>query len=78
MQISALIGKGVLDRNANNVGKVADIDVTLPGWTIDHLEVKVGLVKKLSVSLDQIDRVGDKIILKVTKDELEKSQPSAR
>jgi sporulation protein YlmC with PRC-barrel domain len=78
MHISEILGKGVLDLNANSVGKVVDVDVSLPEWTINHIVVKMGLIKKLTIGLDKIDKVGDKIILKVTKDELEKSPLAAK
>jgi hypothetical protein len=35
--------------------------------------LKIGIIKKLSIGIDMIDKIGDKIILKITRDELEKS-----
>jgi hypothetical protein len=35
--------------------------------------LKIGMIKKLPIGIDIIDKVGDKIILKITRDELEKS-----
>ena len=72
MRISELVGKGVLDRNANIVGKVADFDIDIPSWTINRLVVKSGLIKKSAIGVDKIDKIGDKVILKVTREELEK------
>ena len=73
MYTSELLGKQVMDKNGNNVGKVVDIDINLPQWTINHMMLKIGIIKKLSIGIDMIDKIGDKIILKITRDELEKS-----
>ena len=78
MHTSEILGKGVLDMNANSVGKVVDIDVSLPQWTINHIVVKIGLIKKLTIGIDKIDKIGDKVILKVTRDELEKAPLAAK
>ncbi|MFC1910397.1 PRC-barrel domain-containing protein [Chloroflexota bacterium] len=73
MHTSELLGKQVLDKNGNNVGKVVDIDINLPQWTVDHIRLKIGMIKKLPIGIDMIEKVGDKIILKITMDELKKS-----
>jgi sporulation protein YlmC with PRC-barrel domain len=76
MNTSSIIGKEVLDKNANRVGTVADIDITLPQGTINYLWVRIGMIKRIPVPLDNVDKFGDKVILKITKDELEKSAVS--
>ena len=73
MNTREIIGKEVLDKSGNKVGKVDDIDIDFPQWTVNHLMVKVGMIKKISVGVDKIDKIGDKIILKIAKDELEKT-----
>ena len=73
MHTSELLGKQVLDKNGNNVGKVVDIDINLPLWSVNQITVKIGMMKKLPIGIDIIDKVGDKIILKITRDELERS-----
>ena len=73
MNTSELIGKEVLDKSGNNVGKVMDIGLNFPQWTVSHLVVKVGLIKKIPVAVDKIDKTGDRIILKIARDELEKA-----
>ncbi len=78
MHTSEILGKGVLDMNANRVGRVVDIDVSLPQWTINHIVVKMGFMKKLTIGIDKIDKIGDKVILRVTKDELEKAPLAAK
>ena len=44
------------------MGKVADIDINLPQWTVNHIILKIGMIKKLSIGMNIIDKVGDKII----------------
>ena len=73
MRTSELLGKQVLDKNGNNVGKVVDIDINLPMWSVNQLTVKIGMMKKLPIGIDIIDKVGDKVILKITRDQLQKS-----
>jgi sporulation protein YlmC with PRC-barrel domain len=52
------------------VGSVVDIDINLPQWSVKDLVVRTGLVKKVPVGIDKIDKIGDKIILKTAKSEL--------
>ena len=70
MNTNELFGKEVLDANANRIGKVADIDVDLLQGVVNHMIVKTGLTKKYVVSLEKIDKIGDKVVLRVTKDDL--------
>ncbi len=72
MNTKELFGKEVLDVNANTVGKVADIDFDMQQGTVNHIVVKAGLTKRYAVSLDKIDKIGDKVILGIRKDDLEK------
>ena len=73
MNASEILGKQVLDKSGNNVGKVADIGINFPQWTVNHLTVKIGMIKKISIGTDKVEKIGDKIILNNTKDELEKA-----
>jgi sporulation protein YlmC with PRC-barrel domain len=73
MNTGELIGKEVLDKSGNNVGKVSDLSIDFPQWTINSLIVKVGILKKIMIGIDKIDKTGDKIILKIAKSELEKT-----
>jgi sporulation protein YlmC with PRC-barrel domain len=72
MNTSELIGKEVLDKSGNNIGRVVDVGLNFPQWTVNNLLVKVGIIKKIPVEIDKIDKTGDKIILKVAKEDLEK------
>jgi sporulation protein YlmC with PRC-barrel domain len=73
MRTSELLKKLVLDKNGNNVGKVVDIDINLPQWNVSQVTVKIGMMKTMQIGIDIIDKVGDKVILKITRDELKKS-----
>jgi|GEM_PF-1533990 len=72
MLISNVIRKGVLDKNANAVGTVVDLDFNFPLWTINYLVVRTNIIKKVNIGVEKINKIGDKVILKVTKDELVK------
>jgi sporulation protein YlmC with PRC-barrel domain len=73
MNTRGIIGKEVLDISGNKVGKVDDIDIDFPQWTVKHLMVKVGMIKKISIGVDKIDKIGDKLLLNIEKGDLEKS-----
>lgn len=72
MNAKELLGKEVLDTNADSVGKVADIDLDMRDGTVKHIVVKAGLTKKYDISFDKIEKIGGKVILKIGADELEK------
>ena len=73
MLISHIMGKEVLDKSTNKIGLVADIEYNFPLWTIKQLVVRMGILKKINIGVEKIDKIGDKVILKVTKDELVKT-----
>ncbi|NLE95846.1 MAG: hypothetical protein GX600_09265 [Dehalococcoidia bacterium] len=70
MNATEIIGKRALDRDANALGKVIDMEVDPSTWAVSHITVKMGLIKKATVTIDMIDKVGDEVFLKVTKDQL--------
>ena len=72
MNTHELFGKEVLDVSANKIGKVVDLDFDTQKGMIDHIIVKAGLTKRYAFSLDKIDKIGDTIVLKIGKDELQK------
>ena len=68
MKAKELLGKEVLDAHGNRIGKVADIDLDMSHGAINHVAVKSGLTKKYDIKVDEIATIGDKIILKASKD----------
>lgn len=73
MKAKELFGKEVIDVNAKVVGKVVDINLDIGKGTIPGILVKTGLTKKVSVSPKDIDKIGDKVLLKVAKDKIQKA-----
>jgi sporulation protein YlmC with PRC-barrel domain len=73
MKAKELLGKEVVDADAKVVGKVVDIDLDMSKATILDISVKTGLTKKISISPRDIDKIGDKVLLKVAKDKMKKA-----
>ncbi|MBM4445784.1 MAG: photosystem reaction center subunit H [Chloroflexi bacterium] len=72
MKAKELFGKQVIDANAKVVGKIVDVGLDIEEATINGILVKKGWAKKVSISPRNIDRIGDKVLLKVTKDRKKK------
>ncbi|MFZ0441095.1 MAG: PRC-barrel domain-containing protein [Methanobacterium sp.] len=71
MKASEFIGMKVLDKEANEVGKVDEISVVLKKCLVDKIFIKIGsaLNKKYLVIVDEdIAEVGDYLQLKIDKD----------
>lgn len=73
MNAKELIGREVIDSEAKYIGKVKDVEIDLKKWTVTAIIVKTGFLSKKQVLSGDIDRIGDKIILKVTGDRIQKS-----
>ena len=73
LKTNELFGKEVLDVGANKIGKVVDIEFDIHTRMISHMIVKAGLTKKYSVSLDKIDKIGDRLILNIEENRLTKN-----
>jgi sporulation protein YlmC with PRC-barrel domain len=73
MKAKELLGKEVVDADAKVVGKVVDIDLDISKATVLDISVKTGLTKKISISPRDIDKIGDKVLLKVVKDKMKKA-----
>ena len=71
MLVSDLLKKEVLDNKANKVGYISDVDLNVLQGTVAHYVLRTGVFKKVPLSADRIDKVGEKVLLKITKDELE-------
>ena len=70
MKAKELFGREVLDIDANRIGKVADLDVDVLQGVVNDMVVKAGLTKKYVINLSQIDKIGDKVILRIRADDL--------
>ncbi len=71
MNASEIMGREVLDKKANRIGKVTDLDIDVTKGAINFLTVKIGMTKKLNIPTANVERAGDKVILNVSKEELE-------
>ena len=60
MNTKELLGKEVLDVSAKRIGKISDMDFDMEQGVINHIVVKAGLTKKYAITLDKIDKIGDR------------------
>ncbi|MBI5680924.1 MAG: PRC-barrel domain-containing protein [Methanobacterium sp.] len=68
MKTSEILGKKVIDKNAYEVGKVHDFDLDTKKWSINGIYVSSGILgSDFRVSIDEVDKIGDFIILKIEK-----------
>lgn len=72
MDAKNLYSKEVLDSQGNKIGKISDMDVDMSKGVINHIILSSGLTTKYIIKLDEIMTIGDKVILKIKKDELVK------
>ena len=72
MKSREIIGKEVLDAEAKSVGSVQDLEIDLTKWTVSGIIVKKGFMKKVTIAAGNIDKVGDKVVLKVVSDKIQK------
>ena len=73
MRAKELIGKEVIDAGAKIVGNVKDLKLDTKNWEVTGIIVKTGFITKLLIQTGDIDKVGDKIVLKVTMDKIQKT-----
>ena len=73
MKTNELIGKEVIDATAKVIGPVKGLEIDLKKWTVTGIIVKTGWVKKTLVLTGDIDKIGDKVILKVPIDKIQKA-----
>ncbi len=71
MLLNDISKKEVLDVNANKVGYIVDVDLNIPQGSVAHFVLRMGVFKKVPLTTDKIDRIGEKVILKITKESLE-------
>lgn len=70
MKVKDFIGKKVYDRNAIEVGKISDLEIDTTSFTLEKVFIKSGMTKQYTVSPQNLDRIGDTVILKVRKEDL--------
>jgi sporulation protein YlmC with PRC-barrel domain len=73
MRSRELIGKEVIDANAKIIGPVRDVEIDLKKWAVTAVIVKAGFIKRLTILTDDIDKIGDKVVLKIAVDKIKKA-----
>ncbi|MCX6002103.1 MAG: PRC-barrel domain-containing protein [Chloroflexi bacterium] len=73
MKSREIIGKEVIDAEARIIGPVQDLEIDLTKWTVTGIIVKKGFMKKISIAAGNVDKVGDKVVLKVALDKIQKT-----
>lgn len=80
MKISELIGKKILDDNANEIGKIQDIDINLKENTISEITInpnELSLRKvNFKITPEMVSEVGDYLLLNISKSEISKDNES--
>ncbi|WP_321421395.1 PRC-barrel domain-containing protein [uncultured Methanobacterium sp.] len=75
MKVSDFFGRRVLDKKANEIGKVVDMVIKPKEGIITSMIISTsdfGLTRKdLEIETDDIEEVGDYLLLNVEKEELE-------
>jgi len=75
MKSREIIGKEVLDAEAKSIGSVQDLEIDLTKWMVSGLIIKRGFMRKITVAAGNIDKVGDKVVLKVAFEKIQKIAP---
>ena len=71
MLLSDLAKKEVLDAKANRIGTIVDVNLDVSQGTISHFVLRTGVLKKVPLTADKIDKIGEKIILRVNREDIE-------
>jgi sporulation protein YlmC with PRC-barrel domain len=73
MKAKDLFGKEVIDVDAKVVGKIADMEIDIKKASVLGILVKSGLTKKVSILPGDIDKIGDKVVLRIAKEKIRKA-----
>jgi len=73
MMSRELIGKEVIDAGARIVGRVKDVEIDPAKWNVSGIIVSTGFMRTRTILTGDIDKVGDKVVLKVVSDKKHKA-----
>ncbi len=73
MRSRELIGKEVIDAGARIVGRVKDVEIDPAKWNVSGIIVSTGFMRTRTLLTGDIDKVGDKVVLKVVSDKKHKA-----
>lgn len=69
MKVSEFIGKKVLDKNALEIGKVSEVDISPKEGVIDSITVSTGDIwprnKNFEIKSEDINQIGDYLLLNI-------------
>ncbi|GAB6054907.1 PRC-barrel domain-containing protein [Methanobacterium alkalithermotolerans] len=81
MKVSEFLGKKVLDKNGFEIGKISDMVIDPLKGSIDSINISKGDMSFKSqnylVSVDELDKLGDYLILTVSMDDMESEDKSS-
>ena len=72
MKSREILGKEVIDAEARRVGTVQELEIDVIKWAVTGIIVKKGFLRKVTIAAGTIDKVGDKVVLKVATDKIQK------
>jgi len=68
MKATDILGKKVIDKNAFEIGKISDFDVDSENWAIAGIYISSGILgSDLRIPIEEVDKVGDYVTLKIEK-----------
>lgn len=70
MKAKDLMKRKVYDKNAIEIGKISDLEIDTSSFTIEKVYIKSGMTKQVHITSQDIDRIGDTVILNIAKEEL--------
>lgn len=70
MMVKALLGKRVYDVNAQELGKIHDVEFDATTYAITALEVHRGFRTSFLVSMDKVSKLGDSVLVNVKSEDL--------
>ncbi|MCX6004357.1 MAG: PRC-barrel domain-containing protein [Chloroflexi bacterium] len=73
MKVKELFGKEIIDANAKVVGYIKDVVIDEKKWVVTGIVVKAGFIRKLTIQVADVDKVGDKVVLKAAIDKIQKT-----
>ncbi|MBN1689638.1 MAG: PRC-barrel domain-containing protein [Dehalococcoidia bacterium] len=73
MMSREIIGKEVIDSGARIVGHVKDVVIDTVKWNVTGIVVSTGFMRTRTLLTGDIDKVGDKVVLKLSIDKAHKA-----
>ncbi|MBM3155444.1 MAG: photosystem reaction center subunit H [Chloroflexi bacterium] len=73
MKARDLSGKEVIDADARVVGKIEDCELDISKASVLGIVVRSGFKRRLLVLPQDVVKIGDKIVLKITADKIRKA-----